>query len=323
LLSKIACTVIRSNCPYMDRVEITTTDLLCAGKLYVDVLFTGLPRFPVPGEEILSEDIAISLGGGAAICAVGVSRLGLKTSVTGAIVPGLFGDYIVHTLAFHNVKVDALVKVHGTENNISVSLDTPDDRSMIAFAGIDDHSELDNRKRDTVLSTSHLHVKGLNQERAELLKFAKENNRTTSLDINLQTASNVETLWGILPYVDVFLPSAWEVKALFNSPPGQMVKKFGKQTGSYSVIKLGREGSIASDGNSLIEQPSRSVKIVDATGAGDAYNAGFLWAYLRKEPIEQCLRAGTLAAELCLQTVGGIGWVNRVNEFFDSFGNLS
>jgi sugar/nucleoside kinase (ribokinase family) len=299
----------------MNSSEPDQIDLLCAGKLYIDIIFAGLPRFPRRGEEILSNAIEVTLGGGAVICAAGVSSLGLKTGVMGAIVHDLFGDYIVRVLKAHQVNIDSLVKVDGIENNISVSLDVTNDRSMIAFAGIDDYSELDQKKKNSIFSSKHLHVKGLNERRASLLKFAKENTITTSLDINLQAPNDASMIREILRYVDIFLPSAWEVKALFKKPARQMVRELGRLAGEYCVIKLGQKGSIASDGYSLIEQLPNPTKILDATGAGDAFDAGFLWAYLQKEPIEQCLRAGTLAAELCLHTMGGINWINRISEF--------
>ena len=100
----------------------------------------------------------------------------------GAVVDNLFGTYIIHELKTHNVNIDSLIKVNGTENNISISLNTFDDRSMIAFAGIDDYSELGSGKKNMILTSNHLHVKGLNMERASLLKFAKEKNLSTSLD---------------------------------------------------------------------------------------------------------------------------------------------
>lgn len=297
--------------------ERNNLDLICAGKLYLDIIFTGLARFPILGEEVLPNNVTVSLGGGAAICAVGSSSLGLRTGIIGVVADNLFGNYIVQILKAHNVNTNFINMVSGVENNISVSINVSDDRSMVAYAALDDFSEFDNIKKNVILSSKHLHVKGLSIERANLLKFAKKNELTTSLDINLQTSNQAHLLRKTLPYIDIFLPSAWEVSQLFENSPRKMAIELGKLTRQYCIIKLGREGSIASEGNNIIKQASNPVKVIDATGAGDAYNAGFLWAFLTNHTIEQCLKAGTIAAELCLQTAGGIGWVELINGFYD------
>lgn len=302
----------------MNNKKTINLDVLCAGKLYVDIVFTGVPRLPVLGEEILSDDLAISLGGGATFCAAGISCLGLKTGIMGNIVNNCWGSYIIRELLSYNVNIDSLVKINHGENNISISINVVNDRSMLACAKVDDYSEaLNHKKKISILAANHLHVKGLSASRANAIKFAKDSGLTTSLDINLQTTNQAETILEILPYIDIFLPSAWEVATLFGSSPKKIVKELGKLTNGYCVIKQGKKGSIASDGKFIVEQTSRPTKILDATGAGDAYDTGFLWAYLRNDSIEKCLKAGTIAAELCLQTIGGAGWFNKINDFHE------
>ena len=160
---------------------------------------------------------------------------------------------------------------------------------------------------------NHLHFssyflqRGIRPYITQLFKAAKNSGLTTSLDLQWDPANNWEFPYkDCLPYVDVFLPNEKELLALANEENLDVAqKKIGKYA-SLIITKKGKEGSVAyAGGNALHASPFLQSEFVDAIGAGDSFNAGFISKYIRGGTIEECLRLGNLAGAVNTTSVGG------------------
>ena len=134
----------------------------------------------------------------------------------------------------------------------------------------------------------------------------KEAGLTTSLDTNDDPDDGWKGgLDEVLQYVDVFLPNEREVqKAAGVADVEEAVKKLAAIV-PLVVVKLGRQGAIAQRGAERFACPSISVDAVDAVGAGDSFDAGFLHQYVRGADLTACLRAGNIAGAFSTTRAGG------------------
>jgi sugar/nucleoside kinase (ribokinase family) len=154
----------------------------------------------------------------------------------------------------------------------------------------------------------HLHIAeyATLHEMPDLVSRAKAQGLTVSLDPSWDASLIYSTeLLAACRGVDVFLPNLEEAMAITGSAdPERAVQALGE---AFPIVALkgGDRGAWVSSGNVLIHQPAEPVQVVDTTGAGDAFNAGFLHVWLGEGAIPSCLLAGIYAGSLAVQTAGG------------------
>jgi sugar/nucleoside kinase (ribokinase family) len=111
----------------------------------------------------------------------------------------------------------------------------------------------------------------------------------------------------LLPYVDIFLPNAGELQRFTEcSDPEEGLSRLAAP-GRVIVVKNGVEGALMWDGSSVIRQEAfLNDQVVDAIGAGDSFNAGFIHRFIRKRPLEECLEFAALTGAINTTGEGGI-----------------
>jgi sugar/nucleoside kinase (ribokinase family) len=155
------------------------------------------------------------------------------------------------------------------------------------------------------LSSFYLH-RGLRNRIAELLQKIQAAGLTISLDTN----DDPDDLWqggliDALHYVDVFLPNAREARKIAGTEDAQAALAFLAKRVPLVVIKTGSEGALAQRGQEQFKSPAFRVNVVDSIGAGDSFDAGFLFQYLRGADLPTCLAAGNLAGAFSTTRPGG------------------
>lgn len=151
---------------------------------------------------------------------------------------------------------------------------------------------------------AHIHVGEATTliENPQLIGIAKTAGATISLDCSWDDNINAGELASLLPEIDVFLPNAAEVELLRTLGVPEPLSKL-------TVIKQGQKGATALTGQSEIHVPAASTKVVDTTGAGDAFNAAFLSAWLENRSLEDCLEFGNARGAKTVAHIGGLGGV--------------
>jgi sugar/nucleoside kinase (ribokinase family) len=290
-------------------------DLLTVGEAFQDLIFTGLPHMPRSGEELRTAEFVATIGGGAVITATAASRLGLQTTIVSA----LSGE-AAQTLRAESVRV-VNVRRPAEAHAITVALSTRRDRSFVTFDGVNDRLEARLPAAVARLRARHVHfafaprrcgpwIRRLNRLRASGV--------TTSWDFGwnppLRTTAGFGALIAAVDFV--FLNEA-EAALYARTQRSAPAFAFWRRVARNAVIKLGARGSrwIAGgrDGRD-VTAPAPRVRAVDTTGAGDAFNGGFLTAWLEGHSPRECLRLGNFVGAQSTLAPGGIAGLPRERE---------
>jgi sugar/nucleoside kinase (ribokinase family) len=281
-------------------------DLLTVGEAFQDLIFTGLPHMPHSGEELRTAEFVSTIGGGAVITATAASRLGLKTTIVSA----LSGD-AARTLRAESVRV-VNMKRPSESDAVTVALSTRRDRSFVTFNGVNDRLEARLPAAIARLPARHVHFAfaprqcGLWTRRLEHLRAGGV---TTSWDFGwnpaLRGAAGFIALLGSADFI--FVNEAETV--LYSRRDNAAAVDYWRKTARNIIVKLGPRGSrwIGGGRNGLdVTAAAPRVRAVDTTGAGDAFNGGFLAAWLDGRPPRECLRLGNFVGAQSTLAAGGI-----------------
>jgi sugar/nucleoside kinase (ribokinase family) len=293
--------------------------VLVVGDANVDLVLRGdvVPRFGQAEQLLDGADLV--LGGSATITASGLARLGVATAVSAVLGDDRFGAAVRDFLAEYGVRPDGLLTREGAQSGLTVVLSQPHDRAILTLAGtVPLLRAADVRASVEALHPSHVHfaayflLPALAAELSELLAWLRARGVRTSLDTNWDPAG----LWGglseVLPLVDVLLPNREELVAVTRriGLPFETDEEAAVQLarlGPRIVVKAGAEGgwSVAADGP-VEHVAADPIDVVDTTGAGDSFVAGYLAAGIHGVATErERLRWATVAGSLSATRVGG------------------
>jgi sugar/nucleoside kinase (ribokinase family) len=281
--------------------------ILCAGRLYCDMVFADAPRLPTLGTEVFAPNLSLHAGGGAFITGATLAALGHSVWQFSNLPATPFDTIVLTDMAAHDVNATACKPAdNGTDPQITVAIATAGDRAFLTRAAgpaIPDPSSIDFN------DFAHLHIGELRtlQDTPALLDHARAAGLTVSLDCGWQDSYDPDVA-ALIAAVDVFLPNESEAAALTSLGIPQTCAPL-------TVVKSGHKGARArllKDNtwtNCAVASP---VQVRDATGAGDAFNAGFLSRWLEQAPLQDCLAKGNACGSAAVQIVGGIGFAQHV-----------
>lgn len=288
-------------------------DLLAIGELNPDLVLTGLHSMPVPGREILSKNYKLTLGSSTAICAAAAASLGLNTWLMSKVGCDVFGNACLEFLENTGIHADYVRTDPNVQTGITISLSDQNDRALVTSLCAIEQMGAEELDISVFRRAKHIHVgsfflqTNLRKGLADLFRKAKQAGATTSLDAGWDDTGCWDYgLKDVLQYTDVFFPNESEATAITGEKrPDDAARKLAGYCGC-AVVKCGSDGALACHGGSLLRQSAVSgVSIVDTTGAGDSFNAGFLYAYIHEKTFSECLRYGTACAAISITRLGG------------------
>lgn len=280
--------------------------VLCVGRLYCDLVFTGVPRMPTLGTEVFAEDLGVHAGGGAFITAATLAALGRPAALSAVLPAPPFDAPVSAEIEAAGVDI-ALSQpaAQGAAPQVTVAIVQGGDRAFLTKAS---GAAVPNLDADALRTSgaAHLHIGELRslKEHPGLLEAARTAGMTVSLDCSWDDALGPEDV-RLIGGVDLFLPNAEEDARL-------AAFGLGRDYAPLTVVKRGGEGATALTGGRSIDVPGLSVAVVDTTGAGDAFNGGFLDRWLDGAPLEACLEAGNACGAATVQHAGGTGGLAAV-----------
>ncbi|MEA3344727.1 MAG: carbohydrate kinase family protein [Chloroflexota bacterium] len=300
-------------------------DLLVIGELNVDIIAAGLERLPKLGEEILASNLELRMGSSSAICAAAASKLGLRVGFVGKVGDDLFGHFVVERLQELGVDTKPIIVDPSIRTGATISISTSEDRGLVTYLGSisaltlqDIDPSLFNQTRHVHSSSFFLQLKLL-PDYPDLFAAAKEYGCTTSLDTGYDPMKRWDsTLWDTLHQTDVFLPNEVEAPAIAGRGDLGAALETLAEVVPTVVVKLGSEGALAYQEEKKVQIPAFPVEVVETTGAGDTFNAGFLTAWLRGLTLEESLILGVAAGSLSVTKIGGsegAPWLKEVGDF--------
>ncbi len=300
-------------------------DILCVGNAVADSLAQPVKTLPKRGQLQLVAKIGLFSGGCAVNTSIGLSRLGMKAGIVTGVGNDGFGDFLLKRLNEEGVFTKNTVRfsqIHSSATLVTVHSDG--ERSFLHTIGA---SALltDKHIPDSVLKGYRaIHVSGFflmprldGAPTARLLKRAKKLGLITGLDTCWDPSNQWKGLTPCLKFVDYFMPSLEEAKRIFGlSQPKDIVKaalKYGVQ--KAVILKMGSKGCFAVDKNgSKFFEPVFLVKAVDATGAGDNWDAGFWTGILKRWDLKKSLVMGNATGAHCVMGLGASGNVRSYEQ---------
>lgn len=288
-------------------------DVTIAGELNLDLILYGLPDELPPEREILAPEMMLTLGASSAIVAHNLAALGSRVGFVSKIGDDPLGQIALDRLVAGGVDVSKVRRVHGeTKTGLSVILQHQPWRTILTYPGTIFSLTIEDLDLDYLASARHFHFcsfylqRGLQPRIPELFKKLKAAGLTISLDTN----DDPDDRWGrnlheALRYVDVFLPNEREAMRAAEIDDLDRAITALAQIVPIVAVKLAAKGSLAQRGSERITCPAIPVTPMDAVGAGDSFDAGFIHEYLRGADLETCLTTGNLAGALSTTRPGG------------------
>jgi sugar/nucleoside kinase (ribokinase family) len=288
-------------------------DVTIAGELNLDLILYGLPEELPPERELLADRMMLTLGGSSSIVAHNLAALGSRVGFQSRIGDDDLGEIALRRLAEGGVDVSRMRRIPGpVKTGFTIVLQRGAWRNMVTYSGTIAELCWDDLDFDYLAGSRHFHLSSYYLQRAlrprvgELFQRLKSAGLTISLDTNDDPDDEWQGgLQEVLGQVDVFLPNEREARKAARTEDLEAAIRKLSELVRLVVVKLGPNGALAQKGKERFVSPAQKVVAVDAVGAGDSFDAGFLHQYLRGADIASCLAAGNLAGALSTTRPGG------------------
>jgi sugar/nucleoside kinase (ribokinase family) len=300
-------------------------DVSVIGLYILDVLGRPVTRIPERGNVDFIEEIRLTVAGTAGGTVVDTGKLGLKSLAVGAVGDDEKADWVLLTLEKHGIDTSAMQRLKGVPTSATILNVRPNgDRPALHVRGASDHFDVPASAYDQVFDAPIIHLGGTGLLKrldgpasAVLLKEAKRRGRTVTFDLIAASAETLRNVEPLLPYIDYFMPSIEEARDMSGqSSPEDCARFYLDRGAACCVFTLGGEGAFYAhrDGTRL-KSPAYEVKVVDTTGCGDAFDAGFIAALHHKMDVETSLRFAQASAGL---VATGLGSDAGITSFADT-----
>jgi len=290
---------------------VPAPDVLVIGDANPDLVLTGdvVPSFGQA--ETLVDSADLVLGGSAAIVACGLARLGVRTALAAVVGNDVYGGFVRDALAECGVDTRWVRTDPATATGISVVL-SGGDRAILTFPGTIASSGPEIVDEDLVSSVRHLHsasfflLPRLAVHLPGVLARAHEAGATTSVDTNWDPARRWDGVDRLLDHADVLLPNLAELLALTGRTDRDEAARVVLERGCQVALKDGADGGVLWQAPDLVTRvPAPDVAVVDTTGAGDSFDAGFISGMVDGLPRDECLVRAVRCGSLSTRCTGG------------------
>jgi ribokinase len=286
--------------------------VIVIGEFFIDEILSGFQTLPKLGEESFARHFHREVGGGAAITACGLAKLGVPVAVLGAVGKE-DGAWVIKRLNAQGVDCSGLELDPSEPTGLTVSVSTREDRAFFSYYGANQLLARLLGKPETlkrIQSARHVHFACAPDSEVDQPLFEKLRRRRCRISIDVQShiswLTRPESL-NILRDCDVFFPNEREAEWVSGEEGTHKVLRSLRDKGLRGVgMKLGGRGAaLLWRKRELLCDPF-PVETVDTTGAGDCFDAGFIYAWLRGEKPQRCLEIANICGALSTRVLGGI-----------------
>ncbi len=290
-------------------------NVLCVGDLVADIFASPMERLPEPGELLLTERIAVFLGGNALNTAVALCRLGEHVTVAGSVGDDALGQLLLDQMQTQGLDASGVRKEPGGMTASTVILRTEgEDRRFIHSLGVAATFNGEHVSPDLIPNNGVLFVGGYlklgawdDDVLANLMRSARQRHCTVVLNVCIAKDSGVDLsrCLRLLEHVDVFVPNEDEARILTGeTAPARQAQVLRRAGARVTVITRGQRGLYADDGEHTMEMGIFQVPLVDPSGCGDCFTAGLIAGLLRGWDITCVLEFGSAVGALGATALG-------------------
>ncbi len=290
-------------------------DILVVGELNMDLILNNVASFPELGKEKIAGDMNLTLGSSSAIFAANAARLGLSVGFCGMIGNDDFGASVINDLQQYRVDTSAVVTSDQHKTGLTAIIRQGNDRAMITYPGAMDHFSMKDIPGHAFKQARHLHISsiflqpGVKNDLFKIIEKAKSHGMSISVDTQWDPDENWDINFDrLLSTIDFFLPNESEFLALTNAPSVEEGLSEIRQHAHHCtiVVKKGTDGATFLEDQHTSTVPAyQNPDLVDAIGAGDSFNAGFIYRFLCGDAIERCVQFGNITGAVSTCRAGG------------------
>jgi sugar/nucleoside kinase (ribokinase family) len=284
------------------------------GAHVLDILGRYVTHIPEGQGSVLLDEIRLAPAGSAAGTAVGLAKLGLEVATVGAVGDDALGDVLIRALNGFGVDTTHVIRKPGVQTSASILPIRPNgDRPALHAIGANAVYSIDDVPWPLIESAAHLHLggndsmRGLGRDGApQILRRARDGGATTSMDILSEGSPKLlAILKPALSFVDWFMPNADQACKLTDaSTPEEAASRLLDLGVRGVVLTMGGDGSLLATERERLQLAAHDIQVVDTSGCGDAYCAGFIRALRLGWPPSECMKLGNAAAALVAQGLG-------------------
>jgi len=285
-------------------------DAVGFGGLNLDKLFK-VNKIARAEEESYIIECEEACGGSAANTIVGLARLGCKVGFIGKVADDREGRMLVEDFCREGVDANGIIHAkHGRSGTVMGFVDKKGERALYVDPGVNDTIEFSEINREYALQTLFLHLTSFVGDKSfqaqRKLVEALPPTVKVSLDPGeLYARKGLATLESLIKRTFVFMPNLSELELLTKVADYRRGAEVLLEKGvGIIAVKLGSKGCYVTDGRESRHIEAFKVNVIDTTGAGDAFCAGFLYGLINGKSLYECGRLGNFVASRCIMKMG-------------------
>jgi sugar/nucleoside kinase (ribokinase family) len=296
--------------------------VLVIGELNVDLIVSGLPSLPKLGQELVCTGLSRVLGSSSAIFSRALAGLGAQVGFMGKVGDDENGRFMIGQLQELGINTSDVLVDASTQTGITISLTYPGEKAQITYPGSISAYRPEEVNTEAFTRYDHLHMAsmylqaGLRPGMPGLLHRAKALGLSTSFDPGWDPAER----WGAdlfeaLEAVDILFLNEHEAKAIGGRSSADLA--VGVIAGRVPLVlcKMGAKGALMAAGKEMVRVPAHPVSVLDTTGAGDSFDAGFIYRHVVEgHSLIDALSFANACGAIAVTRVGGASSVPSAQE---------
>ena len=309
-------------------------DILCVGQLVADILVKPVDGIDFEIDTQRVEHISMKNGGDCLNTAIDLAKLGNRVGFAGKVGDDSFGEFLVKTIKNFDIDTNGLKVAHQAATSaVIVVINHKGERVFLYYGGTNDSFSYEDIEPSLIDKCKIIHVGGTfllpqfdGAGAAQLFQQARAKNKLTAMDVTWDTTGRwLSIIRPCLKYLNFFMPSINEARQITGQETPEAIAGFLQNEGvGVVVVKLGKEGCFVKGSGEGFYQKAYDVPVVDTTGAGDSFVAGFLTGVLKGWRLEQCAQFAAAVSAHCIQQLGataGVPDFDTVTEFIANHSN--
>ncbi len=293
------------------------------GELNVDLIMTGDDVTPEWNREKLVNSFDMALGSSSAITACGLAGLGLDVRMVSVVGDDEIGVFCIERLRERGVSVEHVAILQGEKTGVTLSLSTARDRALLTYMGTISKLRPNHLPERMFEEAEHIHFgsyflqESMREHWFDLFSEAKARGVTTSFDAGWDPSERwfKDEISKLLSVTDYFVPSEDEIMNIFGGTSLYESLDAVPAHAGRIAVKCGARGAVLkAPGKERVVVPAFPVSPVDTTGAGDSFNAGFIYASLAGRDDREALRFACACGALATTRIGGASSVPTLQE---------